>query len=115
MLTTRPLGPERLRRLTGRYVGNPDSTAHLEPSHSGRFQVVITTDICDILGDTTNWLIGYSCHWQSMSQRDADRGRFSYLSIIGLGLGGRGYNMDFILFYAFDFAMVVVNRSLVLK
>jgi len=49
--------PERLRRLAGRYVSNPDSTVngvHLEPGPSGRFQVVITIDISDILGDTTN-------------------------------------------------------------
>jgi hypothetical protein len=49
--------PERLRRLAGRYVSNPDSTVngvHLEPGPSGRFQVVITIDIGDILADTTN-------------------------------------------------------------
>ena len=49
--------PERLRRLAGRYVSSPDSTingVHLEPGPSGRFQVVITIDIRDILGDTTN-------------------------------------------------------------
>ena len=49
--------PERLRRLAGRYVSNPDSTVsgvHVEPGPSGRFQVVITIDIRDILGDTTN-------------------------------------------------------------
>jgi len=49
--------PERLRRLAGRYVSNPDSTVHgvhLEPGPSGRFQVVIMIDIGDILGDTTN-------------------------------------------------------------
>jgi hypothetical protein len=49
--------PERLRRLAGRYVSNPDSTVngvHLEPGPSGRFQVVITIDIGDIIGDTTN-------------------------------------------------------------
>jgi hypothetical protein len=49
--------PERLRRLAGRYVSNPDSTVngvHLEPGPSGRFQVVITIDISDILGDATN-------------------------------------------------------------
>ncbi|KAF8495762.1 hypothetical protein F5888DRAFT_538870 [Russula emetica] len=48
--------PERLRRLAGRYVSNPDSTVngvHLEPGPSGRFQVVITIDIGDVLGDTT--------------------------------------------------------------
>ncbi len=49
--------PERLRRLAGRYVDNPDSTVngvHLESGPSGRFQVVITIDIGDILGDTAN-------------------------------------------------------------
>jgi hypothetical protein len=49
--------PERLRRLAGCYVSNPDSTVngvHLEPGPSGRFQVVITIDIGDILGDGTN-------------------------------------------------------------
>jgi hypothetical protein len=49
--------PERLRRLAGHYVDNPDSTVngvHLEPGPSGRFQVVITIDIGDILEDTTN-------------------------------------------------------------
>jgi hypothetical protein len=49
--------PERLRRLAGRYVSNPDSTVngvHLESGPSGRFQVVITIDIGDVLGDTTN-------------------------------------------------------------
>ena len=49
--------PERLRRLAGRYVNNPDSTVsgvHLEPGPSGRFQVVITIDIRDILGDTSD-------------------------------------------------------------
>jgi hypothetical protein len=49
--------PERLRRLAGRYVSNPDSTVngvHLESGPSGRFQVVITVDIGDVLGDTTN-------------------------------------------------------------
>ena len=48
---------ERLRRLAGRYVSNPDSTVngvHLETGPSGRFQVVITIDIGDVLGDTTN-------------------------------------------------------------
>jgi hypothetical protein len=47
--------PERLRRLAGRYIDNPDSTVngvHLESGPSGRFQVVITIDISDILGDT---------------------------------------------------------------
>jgi hypothetical protein len=46
--------PERLRRLAERYVSNPDSTVngvHLEPGPSGRFQIVITIDIGDILGD----------------------------------------------------------------
>ncbi|KAF8495763.1 hypothetical protein F5888DRAFT_1635440 [Russula emetica] len=40
--------PERLRRLAGRYVSNPDSTVngvHLKSGPSGRFQVVITVDI----------------------------------------------------------------------
>ena len=49
--------PERLRRLARGYISNPDSTVngvHLEPGPSGRFQVVITIDIGDILGDTTN-------------------------------------------------------------
>ncbi len=49
--------PERLRRLAGRYVNDPDSTVngvHLESGPSGRFQVVITIDIGDILGDTAN-------------------------------------------------------------
>ena len=49
--------PERLRRLAGRYVSNQDSTVngvHLEPGPTGRFQVVITIDIGDILADTTN-------------------------------------------------------------
>ncbi len=49
--------PERLRRLAGRYVSNPDSTVngvHLESGPSGRFQVVITIDIGDVLGDTIN-------------------------------------------------------------
>ena len=48
--------PERLRRLAGRYVSNQDSTVngvHLEPGPTGRFQVVITIDIGDILADTT--------------------------------------------------------------
>jgi hypothetical protein len=46
---------ERLRRLAGRYVNNPESLVngvHLESGPSGRFQVVITVEICDILGDT---------------------------------------------------------------
>jgi hypothetical protein len=49
--------PERLRRLTGRYVSNPNSTVngvHFESGSSGLFQVVITIDIRDILGDTIN-------------------------------------------------------------
>jgi hypothetical protein len=49
--------PERLRRLAGSYVNNQDSVVsgvHLESGPSGRFQVVITIDIGDILGDTTN-------------------------------------------------------------
>ncbi len=49
--------PERLRRLAERYVNNPDSLVsgvHLEPGPSGRFQVVITIEIGDILGDTIN-------------------------------------------------------------
>ena len=49
--------PERLRRLAGRYVNNPDSTisgVYVESGPSGRFQIVITIDIGDVLGDTTN-------------------------------------------------------------
>lgn len=49
--------PERLRRLARRYVDNPKSVvngAHLEPGPSGRFQVVITIDITDIMGDAIN-------------------------------------------------------------
>ena len=49
--------PERLRRLAGRYVNNPDSTVngvYLECGPSGRFQVVVTIDIGDVLGDTIN-------------------------------------------------------------
>jgi hypothetical protein len=49
--------PERLRRLAGRYVDDQDSTVsgvHLESGPSGRFQVIITIDIGDILGDATN-------------------------------------------------------------
>jgi hypothetical protein len=49
--------PERLRRLAGHYVNNQDSVVrgvHLESGPSGRFQVVITIDIGDILGDSTN-------------------------------------------------------------
>ena len=48
---------ERLRRLARRYVNNPESLVngvHLEPAPSGRFQVVITIDITDILGDAIN-------------------------------------------------------------
>jgi hypothetical protein len=47
--------PERLRRLAGRYVNDPESLingVHLEPGPSGRFQIVITIEIGDILGDT---------------------------------------------------------------
>ena len=46
---------ERLRRLAGRYVNNPESLingVHLESGPSGRFQVVITVEIGDIIGDT---------------------------------------------------------------
>ena len=49
--------PERLRRLAERYVNNQISTVnglHLESGPSGRFQIVITIDIGDILGDTVN-------------------------------------------------------------
>jgi len=49
--------PERLRRLAVRYVNNPKSLVngvHLESGPSGRFQVVITVEIGDILGDNTN-------------------------------------------------------------
>ena len=49
--------PERLRRLAERYVSNLDSTVngvHLESGPYGRFQVVITIDIGDILGDTNS-------------------------------------------------------------
>lgn len=49
--------PERLRRLAGRYVDNQDSLVsgvHLESGPNGQLQVVITIDIGDILGDTTN-------------------------------------------------------------
>jgi hypothetical protein len=49
--------PERLRRLARRYVNNPESLVngvHLEPGPSGRFQVVITIDITNILGDAIN-------------------------------------------------------------
>ena len=47
--------PERLRRLAGCYVSNPDTAVngvYVEPGPSGRFQVVITIDICDVLGET---------------------------------------------------------------
>ena len=47
--------PERLRRLAGRYVNNPDSMVsgvHVESGPSGRFQIVITINIGDVLGDT---------------------------------------------------------------
>jgi hypothetical protein len=47
--------PERLRRLAGCYINNQGSIVsgiHLESGPSGRFQVVITIDIGDILGDT---------------------------------------------------------------
>ena len=49
--------PARLRRLAGRYVSNPYSIVNgvrLEPGPSGRFQIVITIDIGDILGDSTD-------------------------------------------------------------
>jgi hypothetical protein len=49
--------PERRRRLAQRYVSNLDLTVngvHLEPGPAGRFQVVITIDIGDILGETNN-------------------------------------------------------------
>jgi len=49
--------PERLRRLAGRYVNDPEllvNGVHLEPGPSGRFQVVITIEIGDVLGDTIN-------------------------------------------------------------
>jgi hypothetical protein len=49
--------PERLRRLARRYVNNPESLVngvHLESDPSGRFQVVITIDITNNLGDATN-------------------------------------------------------------
>ena len=47
--------PERLRRLAGCYVNNQGSIVsgiHLESGASGRFQVVITIDIGNVLGDT---------------------------------------------------------------
>ena len=49
--------PERLRRLARRYINNPESLingVHLEPGPSGRFQVIVTIDIDDILGDNIN-------------------------------------------------------------
>jgi hypothetical protein len=49
--------PERLRRLAERYVNNPESLVngvHLEPGPGGRFQIVITIEIGDILGDIIN-------------------------------------------------------------
>lgn len=49
--------PERLRRLAGRYVNDPESLVngvYLESGPSGRFQVVITVEIGDVLGDTIN-------------------------------------------------------------
>ena len=49
--------PERLRRLAGHYVNNPESLVngvYLESGPNGRFQVVITVEIGDILGDTIN-------------------------------------------------------------
>jgi len=49
--------PERLRRLAVRYVSNPESLVngvHLESGPSGRFQIIITVEIGDILGDTIN-------------------------------------------------------------
>ena len=49
--------PERLRRLAERYVNDPGSLVngvYLEPGPGGRFQVVITVEIGDILGDTIN-------------------------------------------------------------
>jgi hypothetical protein len=48
---------ERLHRLAGRYVNNPESLVsgvYLESGPSGRFQVVITVEIGDILGDTVD-------------------------------------------------------------
>ena len=45
---------ERLRRLAGGYVNNSDSLVNgvrLVPGPSGRFQVVITVEIGDILGN----------------------------------------------------------------
>ena len=49
--------PERLRRLAGHYVNNPESLINavsVEAGPSGRFQVVITIEIDDILGDAIN-------------------------------------------------------------
>ncbi len=46
--------PERLRRLAGRYVNDQDSIVsglHLESGPSGRFRVVITIEIGNVLGD----------------------------------------------------------------
>jgi hypothetical protein len=46
---------ECLRHLAGRYVNNPEllvNGVYLESGPSGRFQVVITIEIGDILGDT---------------------------------------------------------------
>ena len=52
-------------------------------------------------------MIGYTC--QSMPHRDSARRSFSYLFIVRLGVGGRGYDMVLALCYAFDFAMIVVR------
>jgi hypothetical protein len=49
--------PERRRCLARRFVNNQNSIVsgvHLDSGPSGRFQVVITIDIGDILGDTTD-------------------------------------------------------------
>ncbi|KAH9970925.1 hypothetical protein BJV74DRAFT_866294 [Russula compacta] len=43
---------ESLRRLAGSYVNHPESVVNAvryEPGHSGRFQVIITMEIIDIL------------------------------------------------------------------
>lgn len=43
---------ESLRRLARRYVNNPESLVsalHLEPGPSGRFRIVITLEIAEIL------------------------------------------------------------------
>ena len=100
--------PERLRRLAGRYIDNQDSTVsgvHLESGPSGRFQVVITIDIGDVLGDTTNSeFIGYSC--QPTSHRDRPRVSFAYLS--NRPSRGRVYDQDLALCYAFEIAMIIV-------